>query len=402
MKPRGRHPERALTAVKVRNSTHPGRYADGNGLYLVVDPSGAKRWVLRTIVRGKRTDLGLGSVRLVPLADARDEATRLRRIAREGGDPLAERRALRAIPTFREAAETVHAAHSETWRNGKHVDQWISTLKTYAFPHIGDRRVDQIDTADVLRVLLPVWTSKPETARRVRQRIKVVLDWAAVAGHRSAENPAVLVDRGLPPQPDKKNKRHHAAMPYNELSGFVKDLQGSEASEPMRLAFEFLILTAARTGEVIGATRDEIDLDKSVWTIPAERMKAGKPHRIPLAPRCVEIVKRALDLGGSDWLFPGLRPGKPLSNTAFLMHMRRAKVDYVPHGFRSAFRDWIGEQTAFPREIAEAALAHMIENKTEAAYARSDLFERRRKLMAAWADYIGSDGKKVVTLRATR
>ena len=289
MKRRGSHPEKALSAVKVRSLSKPGRYADGNGLYLVVDPSGAKRWLLRTVVRGKRRDIGLGGLKLVSLAEARDKALSNRKVARDGGDPLAERnRARMTVPTFSEAARSVHEEHAKAWKNPKHVDQWINTLSQYVFPTIGDYRVDHIDTPDVLKVLGAIWLTKPETARRVRQRIHTVLDWATASGFRSGENPVDGVSRGLPRQPD--NKRHHAALPYGEVPGFIAKLRASpDLGETTSLAFEFLILTAARTREVVEAEWSEIDIERAIWTVPANRMKAGKEHRVPLSPRCLDI-----------------------------------------------------------------------------------------------------------------
>jgi integrase len=305
MKPRGRHPDKSLSAVRVRALKEPGRHADCNGLYLVVEPSGAKRWVLRTVVRGKRRDIGLGGLSLVPLAEAREKALVLRKLAREGGDPLAERRKAQAvIPSFAEAAERVHAEHEAGWRNRKHALQWIATLRRYAFPLLGERRVDQVDTPDVLKVLAPIWLTKPETARRVRQRVGSVLDWAKAAGFRSGENPVDGVAKGLPRQGDRDE--HHAAVPYELVPEFVLTLRASPNGEAVRLAFEFLILTAARTGEVLGARWGEVDLDAAVWTVPAERMKGGRAHRVPLAPRAVAILRRVRELGdGSGYVFPG-------------------------------------------------------------------------------------------------
>ncbi|MBM1174561.1 tyrosine-type recombinase/integrase [Microvirga arabica] len=387
MKPRGRHPEKSLTAVQVRSLSRPGRYADGNGLYLVVEPSGAKRWVLRTIVRGKRRDMGLGGLSLVTLAEAREKALTYRKLAREGGDPLAERRkAQTVLPTFAEAAERVHAEHQASWKNGKHAQQWINTIQQYALPVIGQRRVDQIDTPDVLKVLSPIWLTKPETARRVRQRIGTVLDWAKAAGFRAGDNPVVGVAKGLPKQGDRDD--HHAALPYAQVPEFVSRLRASDSSELVRLAFEFLILTACRTSEVLGARWEEVDLAERVWVVPTERMKTGRQHRVPLSERAVEILMRAKETGGgSDYLFPGRGGTKPLSNMVFLMALRRMQLDITAHGFRSSFRDWAAEQTSFPREVCEMALAHVIENRVEAAYRRGDLFEKRRDLMEQWSEF---------------
>jgi integrase len=386
-KRKGRHPERALTAVTIRNLRQPGRYADGNGLYLEIEPSGAKRWTLRTVVHGRRRDIGLGGLGLVPLSEAREKALALRKLAREGGDPLAERRrAARVMPTFADAAEQVHAEHKASWKNGKHIHQWITTLRRYANPTLGDLRVDQIDTPAVLKALVPIWLTKPETARRVRQRIGTVLDWAKAAGHRTGDNPVEGVLKGLPRQTDRDT--HHAALPYLQVPNFLERLRSCGASEPARLAFELLILTAARTSEVLGATWSEIHLERGLWIIPAKRMKSGREHRVPLAPRCIEILSRAKECAGpSEYVFPSRSPKKPLSNMVFLMTLRRMNIDVTAHGFRSAFRDWASEQTSYPREVCEMALAHTIPNKSEAAYRRGDLLEKRRDLMVTWSSF---------------
>ena len=400
MKNKGPHPQKALSAARVRAISERGRYADGNGLYLIVDPSGAKRWMLRTVVQGKRRDIGLGGISLVSLAEARESATELRRIARGGGDPLTERRKARSIvPTFEEAAYKVHAEHSASWKNSKHVAQWISTLEQYVFPVFGTQRVDQIDTPDVLNALSPIWLTKPETARRVRQRIGTVLDWAKVAGYRTGDNSIDGIAKGLPKQPNRKN--HHAALPCLELPAFVKELHRTGADESTRLAFEFLILTATRTSEVLLAEWSEIDAEKETWTIPSERMKAGRKFRIPLPSRCMEILSRAKEISaGGKYVFPG-RNKKPLSNMVFLMTIRRMGRSCTAHGFRSTFRDWAAERTNFSREVCEMALAHTISNKVEAAYLRGDIFEKRRALMATWAAFVTSGrSADIVTLRA--
>ncbi len=386
-KARGKHPEKALTAVKVRQLAAPGRYADGNALHLVVDPSGAKRWLLRLIVQGKRRDIGLGGLSLVSLAEAREKALIYRKIARDGGDPLAERRKLRVIvPTFGEAAEKAHGEHKASWRNEKHAAQWLSTLTTYAFPILKDRRIDQIDTPDVLKVLSPIWLTRPETARRVRQRIGTVFDWAKASGFRSGDNPVDGVAKGLPKQGDRDE--HHAALPFSEVARFIKELNASDNGEIVRLAFEFLILTAARTSEVLNATWAEIEKTKTLWTVPADRMKAGREHRVPLSGRCTAILERAEVLApDSTYLFPGRSATKPLSNMVFLMVLRRMKLTITAHGFRSTFRDWAAECTSTPREIAEMALAHTLDSKVEAAYRRSDLLHKRRELMNHWAKF---------------
>jgi len=395
----GKHPDKALSAVRVRQLTKPGRYADGNGLYLVIDPSGAKRWLLRTVVRGSRRDIGLGGLSLVPLAEAREKAFAYRKLAREGGDPLAERRKAHVtVPTFAEAITIVHDEHKASWRNAKHAQQWINTLSQYAVPIIGERRVDQIETPDVLRVLAPIWLKKQETARRLRQRIGTVMDWAKASGFRSGDNPVDGVAKGLPKQQDAKT--HHAAMPFPEVPGFVARLQGAGEGITARLAFEFLILTASRTGEVLGARWEEFNDEERLWIVPAARMKAKRIHRVPLCTRCLAILNAAREFSAeSEYVFPGRSISAPLSNMVFLMMLRRMEIEITPHGFRSSFRDWAAEATAYPRELAETALAHTIENKVEAAYRRGDLLEKRRELMEAWSNFISSidnlDGAKL-------
>jgi integrase len=395
---RKKHPDKALTAVQIRAFNKPGRYADGNGLYLKVTESGAKRWELRTVVRGKRCDIGLGGLKLVSLAEARDEALKYRKMARNDEDPVAaKRRARKGVPTFKEAAEAVHKEHAKGWKNAKHHDQWINTLKTYAFPVFGDRKVDLLQTPEVLKALTPVWLAKPETARRVRQRIGTVLDWAKAAGFRAGDNPVGEISRALPRQPDRRG--HHAALPYAEVPAFLRKLHEAEPTSAS-IAFEFLVLTAARTAEVLEARWSEIDLEQAAWTIPADRMKAGREHRVPLPPRAIELLGKAKELSaGSEFIFPGRSGAKPMSNMVLLMTMRRLEMPYTVHGFRSAFRDWASERTNFPREICEAALAHIVRDKTEAAYRRGDLFDKRRELMATWASFGGAEKATVVPIR---
>ncbi len=401
VKPRGRHPHNALNAAAIRNQKRPGKYADGNGLYLIVDQSGNKRWILRITVRGKRRDIGLGGWPAISLANARTSALDMRRIAKSGGNPLAERRkSLRKIPTFGEAAEAVHAAHKSSWKNAKHQAQWINTLRTYAFPFFGDLRIDLVTSAEVVEALTPIWLEKPETAKRVRQRIGAVLDWAKANGYRDAENPISSVLRALP-KPSKAIN-HHASMPYQGLPEFLIDLRESNSSISSRLALEFLILTATRTGEVLRAEWTEIDLQGKEWTIPAARMKAGKDFRVPLSDRAVSILEEAKTLGSSRFVFPGQRSNKPLSQMALLMLLRRLGADVTTHGFRSTFRNWSAEQTNFPREICESALAHTVKSKTEAAYLRTDQFAKRRKLMDAWERYATTPKKaEVIHIRTS-
>lgn len=293
MKPKGRHPKEALIDLKVRKATTPGRHADGNGLYLLIDANGAKRWILRTVIKGSRTDIGLGSAALVPLSDARD-----------GGDPLAlKRKERRTVPTFKAAAERVHADHKGAWRNEKHSQQWIATLRAYAFPAFGDRLVDAIDTAHVVEALSPIWLAKPETADRVAQRVGSVLDWCKAMGHRAAGLDRDALRKALPKHGKKRARvQHHPALPYVALPTFIEVLRASDSALAVRLALELLILTGTRTGEVLGARPNEFTGDR--WTIPAERMKAGTQHVVPLSPRAQAIVDAARALGGT-YLFPG-------------------------------------------------------------------------------------------------
>ena len=379
-KQKGRHPDRALSPIGLHKK-QPGRYADGNGLYLVVDKSGAKRWIMRTTVKGRRHDFGLGGLREVGLAEAREKTFELRKLIRDGGDPLTEKRARKQIPNFEEAARKVFKDREAAWGNKKHVQQWIQTLETYVFPFIGSKPVDQIDTPDVLQVLAPIWLSKPETARRLRQRIKTVFAWAKAAGFRSSENPVEGVSNGLPKQTAKV--KHHAALPHQDIPAFIAAQRDS--TTPATLAFEFLILTATRTMETLALSWGEIDND--VWKLPAERTKAKREIHIPLGPRCLEILDQSKVLSqGEHFVFPGSVPGKPLSNMVFLQALKRMGLrgKVTGHGFRSTFTDWAHDTTNFKREAIEMALNHTIKDKTEAAYRRGDLFNRRRELMLAW------------------
>lgn len=390
-----------LSATQVAKLKAPGRHSDGGGLYLFIDDSGRRRWIFMYTRSGKRSELGLGSARDLSLANARAEAAALRAILASGGDPKAERARDDQIPTFGESADTYVEAMRPSWRNAKHSAQWTMTLTKYAQP-IRAKPVDEISTQDVLDVLQPLWQRTPETAERLRGRIENILDAAKARGHRSGENPARWrghLDQLLPKR-QRLSRGHHKALAYDALPAFMVDLRGRDAVTAS--ALEFLILTAARTGEVLGAHADEIDLEKKVWTIPPERMKAGREHRVPLSPRAIEIVKGMQALGRPPFLFPGPKPKAPLSSMAMAMLLRRMKSNVTVHGFRSTFRDWASETTSFPHEVCEMALAHTIANKAEAAYRRGDLFEKRRRLMEAWAGYCASAGSgKVVQLKAS-
>jgi integrase len=384
-KPR-KHPEKALTAVKIRNAK-PGRHADGNGLYLFVDESGAKRWLLRTVIKGKRCDLGLGGFSLVSLAEAREEAARLRKIARKNGDPLAERRQERRIvPTFKEAAHKVHEGLIATFRNEKHKTDWISSLQMYAFPIFGSRPVDQIQGPDILNALSAIWTSKPETARRVKQRIRTVFDWCKVNAF-CLNNPIEGITKALPKHNGKQT--HMPALPYAEVPTFLEKLRDANTTTAIKLGFEFLILTASRTSEVILAKWHEIDFDAKTWTVAADRMKAKEEHRVPLPARCLEILGAAKKIAdGGEYIFPGRSSHQPLSNMAFLMALERMGYGNITaHGFRSSFRDWAEEKTHTQNSVIEASLAHTVKSKVEAAYLRTDLFDKRRDLMRAWVAF---------------
>ena len=396
----GRHPHKALTARTVSTTTEPGRYADGGGLYLLVAPRGSKSWMLRTVVRGRRCDIGLGSVELVSLADGREEARRLRRIARAGGDPLAERRQeRRPVPSFEDAAKAVHTAHAASFKSDKHSKQWLSSLAE-VFKAFGAKRVDAITSADILAALNPNWLTRPETSRRVLQRVRVVFEWCKAQGYRTDDNPTQGLTKVLPKQ--RVAKGHHAALPYQDLPAFVQALGEADAGEVVRLAFEFTILCASRTSETLNAAWTEIDLEAKTWTIPGPRMKAGIEHRVPLSPRCIGILERTKALSdGGPYVFPGRSPKKPLSNMVFLMALRRMeRRDVTTHGFRSTFRDWAAERTNVPRAVCEAALAHTLRDKTEAAYNRTDLFDRRRDLMTSWSRFATSQPADVVAIRA--
>lgn len=375
-----------LTATRIKSIKEPGRYVDGAGLMLNVTSSGSKSWVLRVQHDGRRRDFGLGSERDVTLAEARDEARRLRRMVRKGLDPLAERRKeLSRNKTFRMAAEDCHAAYYKSWKNGKHRDQWINTLRSYAFPRIGDLTLDIIDGPMIVDVLAPIWLEKPETARRVKQRIGTVLDFAHARGWREGEAPMRAVAKGLPSQPKKTGR--FRAMPYTDVPRFVAKLREIESFGA--LALEALILTACRSGEIRGACWDEIDFDAKLWTIPAGRMKAGRTHIVPLSTQALDVFERAATLRIADTplVFPGQKRGKPLSDMTLLKILRDQNEPYTVHGFRSSFRDWAAECSDQPGEVAEAALAHSVPNAVEAAYRRTDFLERRRNLMDDWSGY---------------
>lgn len=393
-----RKPEKALTAQSVKNATEPGKYFDGHGLYLRVEPNGSRFWVQRIAIRGKRSELGLGPPSLVSLAEARAAALENRKLARAGGDPLQARREALAVLTFEEAARKVHELHKPTWRSPKHAQDFITSLENYAFPKLGRLKVTDVNTSDVLAVLMPIWTEKAETARRVRQRIGTVLKWTMAQGWRQ-DNPAENIAQALPKV--TKAQEHRKALPYAEVAGCIEAVIASGAGQATKLAIEFLILCAARSGEVREARWDEIDLAAKVWEIPAARMKMKRLHRVPLSPRTIAILGDAKALGdGTGFVFPGTKQGRPLSDMTLSKLVKELGFMADVHGFRTSFRTWAQERTNFPREVAETALAHLSGDAVERAYARSDVFEKRRKMMEAWAAFVAQEAGKVVRIGA--
>jgi integrase len=386
-----------LSALKVANQKAPGYYADGGNLYLRVAPGGARGWIFRFSRHGRTRDMGLGGFPNITLAAARRIAGRCRELVNGGADPIEQRRAERLASrvaaantlTFDACACQYIEDHAAAWRNSRHRAQWKSTLAMYASPIFGNLPVSAVDDGLVLRALKTIWYSKPETASRVRGRIESVLDWARVQGYRRGENPARWkghLDHLLPNRSKMQRVKHHAAIPYTEMAAFMTALR--ECNNISARALEFIILTAARTGESLGAKWGEIDLQNKVWAAPPERMKAGKEHRVPLSAAAVTLLGSLGRDRRGDLLFPGAKPGRPLSDMAMTMLLRRmGRGDITIHGFRSTFRDWAAEITNFPREVVEMALAHAIPSAVEAAYRRGDLFEKRRLLMQAWANY---------------
>jgi integrase len=399
-----------LSAIKVSGAKTPGYLADGGNLYLRVAPGGSKQWMFRYALAGKTRDAGLGPYPTISLIKARQEAERCRRLVAAGIDPIAAREEERIaaqtasakVMTFEDCAKALIVSHEASWKNRKHRAQWSSTLATYVYPQIGSLPVETIDTTLVVKVLGPIWNDKPETASRVRGRIEAVLNWAKVSGYRDAngQNPAQW--RGhlkhlLPAKTAVREIEHLAALPYKNIAAFMAKLR--EETTMSARALEFIILTATRTGETLGAAWAEIDLEDRVWVIPKERMKAGVEHKVPLSARAITILRAMAEIREGDLVFPGARQGRALSDMSLLMLLRRMGYgDYTTHGFRSSFRDWCAEKTSYAREVAEKALAHRISDAVEAAYRRGDLFEKRRKLMDAWASFCC--GGQVV--RATR
>jgi integrase len=402
-------PTRRLSAVAVRNAK-PGLHPDGGNLYLQVADSGAKSWLFRFGRGGRERWMGLGALHTISLAEAREDATRCRALLRDGIDPIEAKRARRAQNalaqqsgvTFADCAARLISSHESGWRNAKHRTQWIQTLSTYAYPTLGSLPVAAIDTPLVLRVLEPIWSTKPETASRLRGRIEAVIDWAKARGIRDGENPARWkghLDHLLPAKSKVRKVKHFAALPYVDVGKFLSQLREREGISAR--ALEFMILTAARTGEVTGARWSEIDLAAKVWTVPANRTKAEREHRVPLSPPAIAVLEavRPRKAADDDLVFPGAH-GRPLVDTAMRALHRRMGYRITSHGFRSSFRDWAAERTSYPNHVVEMALAHAIGDAVEAAYRRGDLFEKRRRLMDEWGRFCATAkvGNKVVPI----
>src|SRR5664280_559609 len=399
-----------LTALKVVHAREPGMLADGDGLYLQVSNASSKSWIFRYRLNGKTREMGLGPLKGVSLAAAREKARGCRAQLADGVDPLAARQAEQArhatddakTITFDQCGEAFIKAHGGSWKNARHHEQWKSTLETYVSPVFGSLPVQNVDVSLVMKVLEPIWTTKPETAARIRGRIESVLNWAKERGYRSGENPAQWkghLDNLLPARSKIKTIKHHAALPYDQTAEFMKTLRVQDGVAA--LALEFTILNAARTGEVIGALWNEIDFNAKIWTVPASRMKSNREHRVPLSKQALAILGKLEKGNPEEHVFAG-RPGGSLSNMALLMLLRRMKhTELTAHGFRSTFRDWAAERTNFQAEVAEAALGHVVGDKVELAYRRGDFFEKRRRLMDAWGKFATKrhDGNTVLPLR---
>lgn len=397
-----------LTAVAIKAAKLPGRYGDGDGLYLKVEKSGSKNWQVRVQKDGKRRDIGLGSASKVPLKLARERAAEIRAQIEAGIDPVAERQRANHIPSFREASRLVHAERLKGWKNGKHTKQWLSTLEAYAFPAFGNLPVNLVGAPAVRDALGHIWLTKPETARRLRQRIKSVIDWAVAKGYRETSLPMPVIDNGLPPQ--KRTVEHHPSLPYSEVTRFLSHLRQSEAMG--RLALEAVILTAGRSGEIRHAEWHEVDFEAATWTIPAHKMKANKEHVVALSPQAVALFRKMAPYrrAGCNLIFPGTKHRRPLSDMTLAklikdLHAAEIKsggsgyVDpvvrriAVPHGFRATFRTWVAEETNFTFDLGEAAIAHAVGDKTVISYNRGKMLEKRRPMMAQWADFIEGNSR---------
>jgi integrase len=383
----------ALSAVAVRQMRKPGRYADGNGLYLVITETGARMWMWRGTVHGRRRELGMGSTSFLSLKDARETARTWRRIAHEGGDPVVQRdKHKTSRMTFEDAAQRCWTERVDgKMRSARSASVWLNPIKHYAYPTLAKRLVSDVTVADIKAVLAPVWLDKPETGRKIRQRLRVIFDWARASGHLEGRNPTEGVDLALPRQMD--TKQHYPALPWKQLPDLWPRLEAAPGMGA--LALRFVILTAARTGEVRGALWREVDLDAGVWHLPAERSKTGKPHRVPLSDAAMAVLRAVQPLaeGPSSFVYPSSRRHRPLSDMTLSAVLKRLQVPVTVHGFRSTFRDWAEDETMYQHEVKEAALAHVVRSRVEAAYRRTDLFEKRRALMRDWAAFVTGGGR---------
>jgi len=384
-----------LSATAVRNLKEPGKYYDLHGLFLRIEPTGSRRWVQRVSVAGRQREIGLGSADLVTLAEARELAMSNKKLARAGGNPLAAKQERVAIPSLIEAIDKVIELNAPTWTNAKHAAQFKSTLTNYVTHKLGRRPVNDIQAADILSVLQPIWVDKNETARRIKQRIGTVMKWAIAQGYRS-DDPTIALNQVLP-KPNRKPK-HRASLPYTNVADCLNIIKNSDAMLSTKLAIELLVLTATRSGEVRLANWSEIDFEARTWTIPAERMKMKEVHIIPLSDRALDVLHQAKALGDDGLIFPGMRSGRPMSDMTMSKLVKELGYPVDIHGFRTSFRTWVQEQTNTAHEVAERALAHKTTNKVEAAYARSDLFDKRRKLMDAWASYLSDSKENLISL----
>ena len=385
-----------LTAKFVENVSDAGKYYDQHGLFLHVRPSGAKKWLQRYTFQGRRREIGLGSAKIVSVATARKNAHQNLVLVSEGIDPIEDKKQDSIIPKFEVAARKVYEDNRPTWRNAKHAAQFITTLETYAFPVIGSMSVKEINSSHILKILSPIWVTKAETAKRVRQRLSTVFKYCVAQQWRTDDPADIAIAKALPYL--KKKVQHRKSISYNDVSDFIETVSNSSAGLSTKLGLEFLILTATRSGEVRNARWNEVN--GSIWTIPAERMKAGVAHRIPLPSRCIEILEEAQKISsGSGFIFEGTKPNRPLSENTFNKLMKELGLEVHAHGFRTSFRTWTQEKTNYPREIAEAALAHSLRDKAEAAYARSDLLEKRAEMMEAWAQFISASTENVISIR---
>ena len=386
-----------LTAKFVENVSEAGKYYDQHGLFLHVRPSGAKKWLQRYTFQGRRREIGLGSAKIVSVATARKNAHQNLVLVSEGIDPIEDKKQDSIIPKFEVAARKVYADNRPTWRNAKHAAQFITTLETYAFPVIGNMSVKEINSSHILRILSPIWVTKAETAKRVRQRLSAVFKYCIAEQWRTDDPADIAIVKALPYL--KKKVQHRKSISYNEVSNFIETVSNSSAGLSTKLGLEFLILTATRSGEVRNARWNEIN--GSLWIIPEGRMKAGIEHRVPLSNRCMEILEEAQNINqGSDYIFEGTKRNKPLSENTFNKLMKELGLEVHAHGFRTSFRTWTQEKTHYPNEVAEAALAHSLKDSAEAAYARSDLLEKRAEMMEAWAQFISKDTSGIVQIRA--